>query len=190
MKSQTALPYELHRYVIGGVGSNRDLCALARSCSALQPEAETLLYRSLVLDGDQDILSMCQRISDLPRVRPYVEHLHVISDSYSADGFDVFRPKLARMFGHILNLRHLEVSVPRGPPTYTQGGNQPSCGNLWKQSHFQLARLRHPFRLYEPMLSFLKTQSEARELWMDSDDQPMDANIRIDVALPKLSVIR
>jgi hypothetical protein len=187
MNSHTTLPYELYRPIIDGVGSKRDLCALARSCSAFQPEAETLLYRSLVLDGDQDILSMCQHVSDTPRIRPYVEDLHVISDSISANGFYILRSKLATMFGYIHNLRRLEIFVPRGPRT--GGTYQPLCGDLWEQCRFQLIKLRSPFKLDKPMLSFLRTQSEVRDIWIDSNT-PIAANIPLDVAVPKLSVLR
>jgi hypothetical protein len=182
------LPHELYRPVFEAVRRKRDLCVLARCSRAMQPEAERLIYRSLVASTDRDIRGAYDRICAMPRVRQYVERLRIDFErpSETGDGttFQVFFRPLSYMLEVLENLLHLAITVPYGTRT-----DQPHCGNLFDGCKFRLDSLRSPFALDQQMMAFLSRQSTIRELWMDRATLHM-VQLPVELLLPRLVVLR
>jgi hypothetical protein len=101
-----ALPLELYRPIIEKVPDKASLCAIARSSSALQPEAERLIYRAVSVHGPAGIVGLCQRIRFAPRVGAYVISF-LIDDFRLSMELQAYQPLLLSTLERMSNLEHL-----------------------------------------------------------------------------------
>jgi hypothetical protein len=68
------LPAELFCPVFQNLGK-KDLCILARACHTTQAEAESLIYRNIMLDTQRFIIEFCKLICKTPQLQSHIRVL-------------------------------------------------------------------------------------------------------------------
>jgi hypothetical protein len=141
--------------ILREVGSHTDLRNLARACRFLQPEAERLLWSSILAFGIPSIVSLCKRVSAMPRLACYVKILSLLEGvpyKYDFEQLHVWS-LLQGAFERMVSLEHLTILVGRDL-------SMPKFVSL----PFKLRYFASTFCLDENLVSFFTTQPDILEL--------------------------
>jgi hypothetical protein len=84
-KPHYRIPVELYRPIFEHVVSSKDLCTLARTSRPAQAESERLLYFYLEGHDIENVVAVCRRICNLPRVGHYVRSVVLSGRGGSSD---------------------------------------------------------------------------------------------------------
>jgi hypothetical protein len=162
------LPVELYRNIAEDV-TREDLHSMARSCRMLQPEAERILWRKIVLARTVTVIPFCRRLSATPRLAQYVLELNIgfFEDYNHKTELQIFPQTLRRVISRLLEqttglrVLNLHISYFR---TETDHLRVDTCGSLFDHCTFKLHHFASEFVLDDRLISFLETQPDIRIL--------------------------
>ncbi|KAI0780995.1 hypothetical protein BD413DRAFT_17516 [Trametes elegans] len=113
--SGIVFPLEVWGYMFRCVSGPQDLAHLARACASLREDAETALYRDVVIHSEARVLRFCETVAQCPRRASNVKTLAIRLDHPSSsdpcEGVTSISQALVKALRALAHLQHLTLKI-------------------------------------------------------------------------------